>query len=80
MVGCPFGAILYDSERRRVIKCELCEGDPQCVKFCPTEALKYLPKGLAHLPKRDYLARRIVELRPRVAEEIPVGEEKHVSS
>jgi carbon-monoxide dehydrogenase iron sulfur subunit len=80
MVGCPFGAIVYDSERRRIIKCELCDGDPQCVKFCPTEALKYLPKGLAHLPKRDYLARRIMELRPRFAEEIPVGEEKHVSS
>ena len=22
------------------LKCDLCDGDPQCVKFCPTEALQ----------------------------------------
>jgi Fe-S-cluster-containing hydrogenase component 2 len=21
------------------VKCDLCDGDPQCVKFCPTQAL-----------------------------------------
>jgi len=80
MVGCPFGAIRYDSDRKQVIKCEFCDGDPQCVRFCPTGALQFLPKSVANIPKIDYLARRIVELRPRVAEEVTVGDEKHVSS
>jgi len=49
LVACPFGAIAYDSDRKEVIKCELCGGDPQCVRFCPTGALQFLPKKLAHL-------------------------------
>jgi len=80
MAGCPFGAITYDQDRKQVQKCELCGGDPQCVRLCPVEALKFLPKRLAHLPKRDRLARRLVELEPRAAEEIPAKEAKNVGS
>lgn len=79
MVGCPFGAIRYDSDRKQVIKCDFCDGDPQCVKFCPTGALQFLPKSVANIPKIDRLARRMVELRPRVVEQIAVGDEEHVS-
>jgi carbon-monoxide dehydrogenase iron sulfur subunit len=31
IVSCPFGAIFYDRERKTSVKCELCEGEPQCV-------------------------------------------------
>jgi carbon-monoxide dehydrogenase iron sulfur subunit len=79
MIGCPFGAIRYDSDKKQVIKCEFCDGDPQCVKFCPTDALQFLPKSVANIPKIDRLARRVVELSPRAAEELPAGEERHVS-
>jgi Fe-S-cluster-containing dehydrogenase component len=41
MTACPFGAISYDSERRLVYKCDLCGGDPECVKWCFTQALTY---------------------------------------
>jgi len=80
IVGCPFGAIRYNSDKKQPFKCELCDGDPQCVKFCPTGALQFLPKSLVHLPQLNYVARRMVELQPRAAEEIPVGEEKHVNT
>jgi len=40
MVSCPFGAISFDAERRILYKCDLCHGDPECVKWCFTEALK----------------------------------------
>jgi Fe-S-cluster-containing hydrogenase component 2 len=33
MVACPFGAISVDS-LNKIVKCDLCDGDPQCVKFC----------------------------------------------
>jgi Fe-S-cluster-containing hydrogenase component 2 len=32
-------AIRLDDEQEMPLKCDLCEGDPQCVKYCPTEAL-----------------------------------------
>jgi carbon-monoxide dehydrogenase iron sulfur subunit len=72
MVGCPFGAMRYDPVKKQSFKCQLCDGDPQCVKFCPNEALKFLPKSLASLPKLDRLARKIVEQRPIVPAEVTV--------
>ena len=33
-------AIRLDTETQLPLKCDLCMGDPQCVKFCPTEALR----------------------------------------
>jgi Fe-S-cluster-containing hydrogenase component 2 len=41
MTVCPFGAIIYDPERKVFIKCNLCEGDPECVKWCFTRAIKW---------------------------------------
>jgi carbon-monoxide dehydrogenase iron sulfur subunit len=32
-------AIRFESGSQAPQKCDLCGGDPQCVKFCPTEAL-----------------------------------------
>ena len=44
-MACPVGAVVVDVEKGVAIKCDLCEGleEPQCVKYCYTEALKYLP-------------------------------------
>jgi len=36
---CPFGAIKFDTVREKAFKCDLCEGDPQCVKWCPAHSL-----------------------------------------
>jgi len=41
VVACPFGNISFSTQERKAIKCELCDGDPQCVRFCVTEALQY---------------------------------------
>ena len=30
----------FEAENQKVIKCHLCLGDPQCVKFCPLGALR----------------------------------------
>jgi Fe-S-cluster-containing dehydrogenase component len=65
MVGCPFGALLYDQDRKQIVKCELCGGDPQCVKFCASGALQFVPKRLAHLPRMDRLGRKIVQARTK---------------
>ena len=39
--ACPFGMIGFDPVDQQVIKCDLCGGDPQCVRFCDTKAIVY---------------------------------------
>ena len=41
-IACPFGTINYSQATGKVIKCDLCGGDPECVKACPTEAIMYV--------------------------------------
>ena len=39
---CPFGAMHFVNSERKVIKCDLCDGDPQCVRFCEVEAVSFV--------------------------------------
>jgi len=39
---CPFGAIGFDSTRGYAFKCDLCGGDPECVRACGKEAITYI--------------------------------------
>jgi carbon-monoxide dehydrogenase iron sulfur subunit len=36
---CPYGAITWDVLDESLICCDLCGGDPECVKFCDPKAL-----------------------------------------
>lgn len=40
--ACPFGNLAVESPEQAVIKCDLCEGDPACARFCPTGALEFI--------------------------------------
>jgi len=40
--ACSFGAIFFDPENQKAFTCDLCQGDPECVKVCMLpEALSY---------------------------------------
>ena len=41
-IACPFGTINYNQSTGKVIKCDLCGGDPECAKACPTGAILYV--------------------------------------
>ncbi len=43
IIVCPYGAIKVDTDRKVVVKCDLCLGldVPACVANCPNEALVY---------------------------------------
>ena len=41
-IACPFGTVNYNHDSGKVIKCDLCGGDPECAKACPTEAITYV--------------------------------------
>ncbi len=40
--ACPFGHIYFTEKEPVPLKCDLCGGDPACVKFCPHKALMLL--------------------------------------
>ena len=40
--ACPFGASALDPATRVAHRCDQCEGDPRCVRYCPTGALRYV--------------------------------------
>ena len=40
---CPFGAMLFDKEKKKPFKCELCgEREPACASICPTGAITFI--------------------------------------
>ena len=61
LMNCPFGAISFNLRKKQVFKCELCSGDPQCVKFCQSQALKFIPVEEAPLGKRVWTATKALK-------------------
>jgi Fe-S-cluster-containing dehydrogenase component len=37
--ACPHGGIMIHSDTGKAIACDLCDGEPKCIEFCPEEAL-----------------------------------------
>lgn len=61
-ISCPLGGISFDADKRRMIKCDLCDGDPKCVKICPTGAIYYVEATKASILKRRSSAEKLGEL------------------
>jgi carbon-monoxide dehydrogenase iron sulfur subunit len=59
LMACPFGAINFVDGK--AVKCDLCGGDPTCVKFCESKVLSYEEVGEATVEKRELVARRMME-------------------
>jgi Fe-S-cluster-containing hydrogenase component 2 len=58
--ACPFGAIQVGPDKD-ILKCDLCGGDPVCVKYCPPRPEHSLP----HLPWAKQSCLQYIE--PRMA-------------
>jgi Fe-S-cluster-containing hydrogenase component 2 len=56
---CPFGAMNFNSLDRRVLKCDVCGGDPQCVRFCEVKAVDFIEAGDVSIIKQRKAAERI---------------------
>ena len=41
---CPLSAPFFDEKHRVAMKCDLCDGDPECVKHCSSRALKLVSR------------------------------------
>lgn len=58
---CPFGGVGIDNDGK-IIKCDLCSGEPQCAKNCEPEALQYIEANVINLRKRRIAAEKFSEL------------------
>ena len=60
--ACPIGAISVDLDKGIAVKCDQCDGDPQCVKYCSSEALRYLDYDKAVDALKRSKAHKILEI------------------
>lgn len=58
-IKCDYSAIAFVD--REVVKCNLCGGDPACVKYCPTEAIVYKDSTPEMESEREAIARGFIE-------------------
>jgi len=66
MLVCPFGGISMDPETGNIMKCDLCGGDPECVKHCLYGALEWIDSKDVVDIKRRAGVEKIVEALDKV--------------
>ena len=64
---CPFGAMGYDTLAKKVIKCDFCDGDPQCVRFCETKAIQYVDASEQSTIKQIGTADKLTHIAQKVS-------------
>ena len=81
VAACPFGAMGFDPERRSVFKCDLCDGDPQCARFCFPGALRCAAEHRqADCRARSAASQRLAGTRTRVEEKLSVRPDRSATA
>jgi len=62
LLACPFGSIHFDKVELVSKKCDLCGGDPNCVKFCTSGALQFVEEDEAYSFRRESLDAKLKAL------------------
>lgn len=57
--ACPLGGVGFDGKERKVLRCDLCEGDPTCVKYCETRAIQYMEAEQVQIRKKRTAAEKL---------------------
>jgi len=60
--ACPFGAMGFDERSAKAFKCDLCGGEPECVRACARKALGYDGPHMLQQPQMLHSAAKIVHL------------------
>ena len=66
--ACPFGACFVDRGLGKSIVCNQCEGDPTCVKVCPSGALEYENADQVNISLKRAAAQRILNAQEIIQE------------
>jgi Fe-S-cluster-containing hydrogenase component 2 len=59
---CPVGGVSLDPVTNVAFKCDLCGGDPECVKYCYNEALAYIAKDKLDVSLKRARSSKLSEL------------------
>jgi len=62
VAACPFGAMKLDKKKAKSYKCDLCGGDPECVKVCEPKAIEYGTVEMLKIPNMRYVAGKFAKL------------------
>ena len=62
MMACPTGSIHFDTQTRVSSKCDLCGGDPSCVRHCISGALKFEDESKAFEYKQTNIDNQMKQL------------------
>ena len=61
ILACPFGHPFFDVQERVTVKCDYCDGDPQCVRFCEVKAISYKDVDQVNISKRREAAKKMAD-------------------
>jgi carbon-monoxide dehydrogenase iron sulfur subunit len=53
ILACPFGLIYFNAQKKVSQKCDLCQGEPNCVKFCISGALQFVKSEEIYQSNRE---------------------------
>jgi len=59
--ACDFGAIMLDPAKKVVAMCDLCNGEPKCVEWCPEEALEKTSRDVLAQKARFEAVKKLAE-------------------
>ncbi|MBE0512873.1 4Fe-4S dicluster domain-containing protein [Candidatus Bathyarchaeota archaeon] len=59
--ACDYGAITLHPETRVVFTCDLCDGEPKCVEWCPEEALDFVTKDILAQKARIAVVKKLFQ-------------------
>ncbi|MDP6178309.1 MAG: 4Fe-4S dicluster domain-containing protein [Desulfatiglandales bacterium] len=67
VMACPFGGVAINHLSGQIFKCELCDGDPECVKACEDKAITYEESDAALMNKKRVAAQNLCSMFERYA-------------
>lgn len=59
--ACDYGAITLHPEKRVVVVCDLCDGEPKCVEWCPEEALDFVTRDILAQKARRAVVKKLFQ-------------------
>ncbi len=57
--SCPFGMMGFDDEKGVSSKCDLCDGKPECEKFCPYDAIELISDDKLAIKRRKQVVSKL---------------------
>jgi len=59
IAACSFGGVGYNHELHKTMRCDLCDGNPVCVRFCETRALRFVDSESIQITKQRAAAEKL---------------------